>query len=319
MISKIKSLKLKNFCGYRDSEFDFTDQNGQPKHFIVLKGANGVGKTSILQCIKILCNASRFATRDCSVLFNKYVFSQDYQPTTQVYKQKLKQIAASNGDQQMYKNIGTGFSHTTEMYAEATFKTQLGDKRVIINNKGVVLNQLPGLPDGHVYGIDADHPMEMNKFSLADGNDWTQVFIEMAKSVYNYDCEFGAKVKVGEQIFFTDFIIHKWGTKVHHKSMSAGQKKICSLLKSLCDIQRINNVDMILVDNIQMHIYYERHPKLFENLKLLYGQHQFILTTHSGTLIQYIQKKYAGQYIYDLWECKEKQFKAFDVKNTIKG
>ena len=42
---------------------------------------------------------------------------------------------------------------------------------------------------------------------------------------------------------------------------------------------------LLLIDNIEMHVYYDRHVEMVECMKQYFSQHQVIATTHSGVLI----------------------------------
>jgi predicted ATP-binding protein involved in virulence len=126
-------------------------------------------------------------------------------------------------------------------------------------------------------------------------------FLEMAKVVYEFDCYFDKEVEDKNKRYFTDFVINKWGTKVHFKSMSDGERKIATLLAGLCDETYMSTVDIVLVDNIEMHIYFKRHSAMIDKLLECFPDKQILATTHSGVLINHISPKYK----YDLEKYKE--------------
>lgn len=323
---KIKKMRLKNYCGYRDSEFDFTDENGKVKNFGVFYGANGSGKTTMLSAVRMLSNASLYrqsSDRDQSLYFNKMVFSENYEPTAQKYKEKLalmmKKVKENNPDNPLYSDLkmSENFGESTKMEIEGIFETNQGEKNVVISNEGVVKNEFDDQEEKeHCYYIDADHPMEMNKFQLQN-TELADVFLELAKIVYGYPCFFDKSINIGQDEYFTDFCIEKWGTTVHHKSMSDGERKICALLKSLSEPEHVLKQDIILVDNIEMHIYFKRHAKMFDALMQIFPKYQFIVTTHSGTLINHINEKYNGKFLYDLEIYKKKEFEKFGIKDNL--
>lgn len=322
---KLKKMRLKNYCGYRDSEFDFTDENGEVKNFAVLHGANGCGKTSLLDAVTILGNAGLYKhdpNRDQSLMFHKKVFNENYEPTAHVYKEKLmamkKKMLEIDPTNALYKDLKSSVEYTesNKMQIEGTFQTNEGEKTVVIGNNGVERNDFTPPYKENSYFIDADHPMEMNKFQLRN-SDLADVFLELAKIVYDYPCFFDKSINVGNDEYFTDFCIEKWGTTVHHKSMSAGERKICALLKSLSDPEHILNKDIILVDNVELHIYFKRHAKMFDALCKIFPTYQFIVTTHSGTLIDHISEKYDGKFLYDLEVYKKKEFERFNIKENL--
>ena len=99
--------------------------------------------------------------------------------------------------------------------------------------------------------------------------------------------------------------------------MSDGEKKICALLKALCDPDYVYNTNIILIDNIEMHIYFKRHAKMFDALKHIFSKYQIITTTHSGTLIDHVNDKYKGKYLYDLETYKKKEFEKFKITENL--
>lgn len=318
---KLQKLRLKNYCGYRDSTFEFSDSEGI-KNFAIFYGANGSGKSTILNAVKLLGTAYKYEGRDHSILFNKQVFSENYEPTVQQYKEHLaklmKKVDQTDPNNELYAGIKRtpGFGEEVEMRVEGLFITDQGEKEVIINRSGVVKNDLPAVPNGYSYFIDADHPMEMNKFQL-ENTDLADVFLELAKIVYGYPVFFDKSVSLKGKEYFTDVCIEKWGTTVHHKSMSDGEKKICALLKSLCEPSYIFNTDIILVDNIEMHIYFKRHAKMFDALMQIFPAYQFIATTHSGTLINHVKDNYDGRFLFDLEVYKKKEFEKFKITENL--
>lgn len=322
---KLKKMRLKNYCGYRDSEFDFTDENGEVKNFAVLFGANGAGKTNLLNAVRILSNAGLYKNdpnRDQSLYFNKMIFSENYEPTSQKYKEKLaimmKKIKDKDPNNPLYKDlkISGNLEVSRQMEIEGVFETNDGDKTVVIGNEGILRNDFHDDAKEYCHYIDADHPMEMNRFQLQN-TDLADVFLELAKIVYDYPCFFDKSITVGSDEYFTDFCIEKWGTTVHHKSMSAGEKKICALLKALSEPEHIYTKDIILIDNLELHIYFKRHAKMFDALCKIFPKYQFIVTTHSGTLIDHISEKYNGKFLYDLEIYKKKEFEKFKITENL--
>ena len=57
---KIRKLHIKNYKVFDNLELDFTDANGDTLDKIVLAGVNGCGKTTVLEIIKRMYDASIF-------------------------------------------------------------------------------------------------------------------------------------------------------------------------------------------------------------------------------------------------------------------
>jgi len=280
---KVKTVRFKNYCGYRDTTFDFTNTNGSVKNLALFFGANGCGKSNALRAIELLTSAHTFKGRTTSILFRKFTYHPDYDPDVENYRQELKRQIKAGEVTGSVEQVG---GDTVEpMAVEGVFETDDGDKRVLIETSGVKINELPPA-SGHIYSghshfIDADHPMNLQKFQFA--GDENQ-FLDLAKTVYGFDCELGRSVIDKGIRFATDFILHKYGDKVHFKRMSAGEKKIATLIRWLCDPDYAD-LDIILVDNIEMHIYFQRHAKMIDKLLELFPKKQLICTTHSPILV----------------------------------
>lgn len=276
---KIKKLILENYCGYRNSTFDFTN-NGVMNPINLFFGPNGTGKSSLLDALNILSMSHRLSTKNNDMYFRKMIYHEDYEPSY------------------------VGFEKSNHsMKIEGIFETDKGEKRILITDKGIEVNEVERFSWGVVYSIDADHPMNLQKFQIHE--EMSDVFLDMARLVYGFDCKLDqlcSDFETGKENFYKDFIIDKLGTKVHFRRMSAGERKIATLLSSLCDPTYIKNIDIITIDNIELHLYFKRHAAMIDKLLKTFPDKQFICTTHSGTLIEHVREKYGSMCLYDLEE-----------------
>lgn len=299
MKAKLKTLYLKNYCGYRELFFDFTKDNSWIRHAVFF-GPNGTGKSTLLDAVRLVSSPYENLARNTDLAFRKLTFHPDYEVDYQGFKP---------------------LDH--HMTIEAVFATEDGDKRVVIETDGVKLCELPKKLHGHSYYIDADHPMNMRKFQIHEK--YLKDFLEMAEIVYGMKCEVkrrvklegsgkvdakGVKIPGTEESVYTDFIIHKQYahepvTKVHFKTMSDGERKIATLLSYLYDPCYIDDRDIILVDNIEMHIYFKRHAPMYDKFLTSFPGKQLICTTHSQTLINHVRDSYGKEHLYDLEEIRD--------------
>ncbi len=265
----VKTVHLQNYCGYSDCTFDFSD-----KPFSVFYGPNGIGKSTCLDAIRMAGNAAMFRRTPIedgpNLLLRKSILDEDYIPTVDSMKKAVK----------------------NPMLIEVVFKTDDGDKKVVIDNQGTLLNELPptAMRGGYVYFADADNPMNTSKFLLSAEH--ASKFLEMARITYGYECDLGGFVAEQGVKMFTDFVIKKGTIKVHFKRMSAGEKKIATLISDLLQPINTQGRDIILIDNVEMHVYFKRHARMIAKLMSSNSNKQLITTTHSHKVIEFVPTQY---------------------------
>jgi hypothetical protein len=176
------------------------------------------------------------------------------------------------------------------MRISGIFQTDDGDKEVVMSTEKILKNELPrGMHMGHHFFIDADHPMNVYKFQLHA--ETVGQFLDLAQTVYGFPCQMGSEAPDlidADQGFFTDFSVDKsemYGAKIHFKRMSAGEKKIATLCRHLCNPIYMGRSDIILIDNVAMHVYASRHAKMIDKMLSMFPDKQFFITTHSVVLV----------------------------------
>ena len=314
--AKIKEIRLENYCGYRDVIFNFQERNGDIKPISAFYGTNGTGKSTLLRAFNMLGNAKRLKGMDLETLqlsFRKMTYHEDYDPTY------------------------AGFSKSAEpMIITGKFIVDGKEKQVILNSVcGVVLNELPYKYTGHTYLINADSPMEMNKFQMS--YEKSKMFLDMAHKFYGFKCRLAKPLDTitntinnmvgeGEELtncLYTDFIISKNRnkTQVHFKNMSDGEKKIATLLRDLCNPIYIDDIDIILIDNAEQHIYKDRHYMLYDQLLEKFPTKQILMTTHSAVLVGFKTKdrKIKGyipkKYLYNIDKYQDNSWRKINARS----
>jgi predicted ATP-binding protein involved in virulence len=295
---KIKKIELQNYCGYQNVTFDFT-HNGEIKPLAMFFGPNGIGKSSILRAIALAAGSK--------------TITADSQEVKDRIKNQLRKITYQ---QNYIPGASEAATKVNPLRIEATFNCD-GDKRVIVTSEGVELDELPMSTGArkidNAYFVDADHAMSMHRFAAPKDR---ETFLDIANAVYGFECELPDATAIDERLTPSqsislnepnnDFILHKNGTVVHFKRMSDGEKKIATFLRQLCRLNDDVASDIVLVDNIEMHIYMKRHAKLIDKIREHFPDKQFIVTTHSAVLVGtnefpgYVDK----EFLYDIEDYK---------------
>lgn len=288
---KLKKLYLKNFCNYKEHTFYFYNGcNVYP--FACFFGPNGIGKSTALEAISMLF--SNFTNQEpdrIKMSLSKFVRNTDYDPT--------------------YHAIAPSSVAENTMIVEGTFADSGGSEYIVsLGNHGFTRDDLSDpvkspwkdnintYKSRIMYFLKSDSDLSLSKFQLC--SEQVDAFEDICCTVMGYKVK--AKGIPGlleqENGYFTDCVIEKSGYNIHYKRMSAGEKKIvksCSqLLNAVADMKNANlaGVDLnnypciLLIDNVEMHIYYTRHIAMIDCLKRHFPNQQILATTHSGVLIE---------------------------------
>jgi predicted ATPase len=292
---KFKAIELINACGYRRASFDLNPGLN------MLYGPNGCGKSNLLYIANILASPTRHQGRDVSMLFRKMIFSSDYNPGYQAFADLgepmiVQGIFADETDNEYCVRLEMDPSKMQELEELAKYPDKGDEYQALIEEVGIVENDLPESKNEYAFLSNADNPSNMGKFQLEGSV--ANVFLDIAKAVYGYECYLDKEVEEYDSqtrknvTFFTDFVLIKDDdgegfepVHVHYRRMSDGERKIATLLKQLCSPLHRKAHDIYLVDNIEMHVYMARHTLLVDKLQEHFPEKQFIATSHSPLLV----------------------------------
>ena len=106
-----KSIKLINYCGYKDFELDLASGEGVSR-WTMFYGPNGIGKSNFIRAVELLSSPRTLRGRlDNKLFMRRLTYHPNYQPTL------------------------IGFDKSkTNLYMESIFHTDGGDKKVILQN-----------------------------------------------------------------------------------------------------------------------------------------------------------------------------------------
>ncbi len=299
----LTKLNLQNFCNFDHHTFDFKKPDGNPYKYICFFGPNGIGKTTLLEAISLLTMNQK--GRDPEYVrrsLRKYVRNKDYNPSYE----RIKGHAYKDDFATEYKE------QLPEMIIEGTYEMDGESYIVRMTQDGFVRNDLapegngPGpWGDNHLlyrqrvaHFITSDSDLSLSKFQLRQ--EQAAVFEKITSTVMRYptECIAPSGIVNMDRQYCTDFVIHKGNHKIHFKRMSAGERKIAKsfsqLLNLVYDLEHPEPGEpamdgwprLLLLDNIEMHIYYDRHVAMIECSKSFFPKQQIFATTHSGILIE---------------------------------
>lgn len=298
----LKSLRLQNFCNFEDHTFDFTRADGTPYPFVCFYGPNGIGKSTLLEAISLL--TSDQTGRPESYVRNslrKYVRNPDYNPSYQklLGQTYSKEFISGEGDEGL-----------PDMLIEGTYCLDGYDYIVAMNQNGWQVNELSAKEGGPwpdddlarrrrlVYSIKTDSDLSLNSFQIhrSHGKDLERLISTVMR--YPVQCVEPTDLEGGTvNDFCTDVVLVKNNHRIHFKRMSAGERKICKSFSEVLNLMKALESTrqgdpampgfprLLLMDNIVMHVYYDRHATMIECLKEVFSKQQIFATTHSGTLI----------------------------------
>lgn len=313
----LRQLKLLNYCAYEESVFDFTRPDGTPYPYVCFYGPNGIGKSTLLEAISLLtANNTGRLQKHVFASLQKFVRNPDYNPSYDTLRGQQYDgdgMISSQNDRNL-----------PEMVIEGTYSMDGKDYIVQLSQNGYLRNDFAPLapedidpedaaeytnsgPWGHnhlthrqriAHFVTSDSDLSLNKFQLHYSQ--MEMFEEIISAIMRYpaDCVVPSGITPQDRGYCTDFIITKNDHRIHFKRMSAGEKKICKSFSELLNLMHdLSNPEqgepmmdgwprILLLDNVVMHVYYDRHVTMVECLKKQFHKQQIFSTTHSGILIE---------------------------------
>ena len=266
---KIETLSLRNFRSYRHLDLDFRAPNGRIRDFTCLYGPNGIGKTTVLEAVTLLCSSFDFVEAGPA--------AQDPMLA------KIAQDRMENYLKKYIRNIDEDVPGETMLVA-ATFVHEDKRFRVELTEKGFAVNELLQQPfwwPGITYYAKFD--TEMTNFQLQE-HLWPD-FKKAFEDITGFSVEPQIEMtRMGS--YAIGFWLMKPDGKVHCRKASAGEKKLTRTLSSIINMETERRPHIVLVDEIEGHVYYKRHLKMVEVVKGLFESMQLIATTHSLPVIE---------------------------------
>lgn len=274
---RIKSIHFKNFKVFADYTFDFTSNN-KINEFNCFIGPNGCGKSTLLSSLQLL-----FAN-----------------------------FSGIEADR-LYMNLGKSVRHTAgykderlsteDFLITAKLSSEDKDYEIQINRKGFIKKHPKEIRD-NVYRLCyfTRFDQELHNFQL-NRNMWSK-FKTLFEAVTGFQIEEQTDVfsmsddpKQSDLLkkYVLGFLVHKPKEIIQHKECSDGERKIIKSFSTLLNLEYMPQI--ILVDNVEMHVESSRHLKLIQAMKSCYPDSQIFTTTHSYHISRNFSER---NQVYDL-------------------
>lgn len=287
----LKKLRLKNFCNFKDHTFSFCKEDGTPFRFICFFGPNGFGKTTLLEAISLL-TSDQTGRRENMVRssLSKYIRSNDYDPTYNALK--------NNSESEMFLE-GIYCDGTSE------YVVQLTETGWVRNDFCPISDDIDDTANTGPWGeehlkyrkrlahfINCNSDLSLSRFQLHKSCtlEFESIISEIMR--FKIECLIQDSFSASISDFCTDVVIHKKNGKVHFKRMSLGEKKICKSFSELLNFMhalKLSSMEdwprLLLMDELENHVYYDRHVSFVDCLKKVFKKQQIFATTHSGVLV----------------------------------
>ena len=291
---KIRSIKIENIGGIRDLTIDFDD------HMNFICGPNGVGKTTILECIAHSFSAyqthilKKYANAECG----KVIVVIDNNGSTitssigidEFEPDKNSQIAGIK--EHSIKLLSLKVTRTFQYQQLASVgRDAKKDSHLILDEakSGLNLTEVKGwFVNRYLY---SKHDDSLRKSQLYN--------FELAKrcfSLLNPDFSFKKILASTNEI-----IINSPSGEIYYEYLSSGFKSCLSILFGIIkDVeyrfeQPGMNADdfdgIILIDELELHLHPEWQSKIAKILNKTFPSAQFITSTHSPHIIQSANSK----------------------------
>lgn len=262
---KIKKLYLENFRGYPKTTLEFGDFN-------CFVGPNGIGKTTALEAISLLCSSLDFGTPERLQAYlrknirnveeedaeNGFVLDGVFDKDGESFNVTLTEKGFTNG---------TGMTKYPWWWMGVCFFARFDQDMT-----NFVLPMELWDTFSKYYEMITGIPIEPEFYDVAFDRRYENELATAASE------EAGKKYVVG-------FWMKKHGSRVHCKKCSAGEKKISRALSQIVTLPSHRQPHIVLVDNLEMHVHYKRHLMMVDALKQMFEGKQLLTTTHSLVLI----------------------------------
>lgn len=295
---EVKELKIKNIGGIKELILNFNN------NLNVICGANGIGKTTILNVI-----ADAFVPAyESNLKRNALAEFGEYEITINVEGNEIINKISID-------NFNPDTKNTNYIVNREKFKSYAKNILFFGIDRNIDYIQLSSINRDQKREDYEIRQVTMNGVKITDAKNWfvnRYMFLGKAESLtkeQEKNFEFSQKVFgiLDEHIKFKtvrsdsfDIILSTSKGEIYFEYLSSGYKScIYIILGIIKEIEyrysknpvKIDKFDgIILIDEIDLHLHPTWQAKLLETLRIVFPKVQFILTTHSPSLLQILEK-----------------------------
>ena len=282
MCNKVKSLYIEKYKGFKDFRIDLNEE------LTVLVGANGTGKTTILEVIyNVLSGNTQYFEEDNN--FKSVIVEL-------LNGNKVKIISTENiikiyiNDEQVNAN-NEFFTKQKVLYlpSEVSFKNYeiTGPNKLELTESDVTLNADKMSKELKQFLVNQKY---QDLSDIADGNYENANRIEKFKKIYNEFLSDKKFIGIDNDTFEPIFELNETKERITIEKLSSGEKQIFFKGGSL--IQYGENKELIvLIDEPEISMHPEWQQKILKFYRNINPKVQFIFATHSPHIVSCCTKE----------------------------
>jgi predicted ATP-binding protein involved in virulence len=297
-LMKITKIDLHNFRGIRHLQLDFpVDSN-----VIVLVGANGVGKSSILHAMSSLLRIAW--TKDTHGAVVKDGFQDSDIQLTQATMSCSVQLSNAQGNRTVKIDKLPGVPPTEDTISNPQSEIKVTNEFLVHyhSNKTVSSINFPFKSDD-LYDFPSFfswfkkiEDIENEERLERDGSYRDRKLETARKAVYSILGDDFSKLRVQRSI--NNLIINKQGVDIPVNLLSDGEETLITRVSDLArklathypDMENpLEGIGIILIDEIELHMHPTWQRMIIPRLTQTFPNCQFIVTTHSPQVLSHIQ------------------------------
>lgn len=282
MFSKIKTLNIGQYKGFKDFKLDFNE------NLIVLVGENGTGKTTLLEIIYNLLSGNNEFFEDDPNLMNITLELKDGIKIRADREEKDVNLYIND---KLVNEDNEFFTEQRAIYfpSEVAFKSyeMTGPNKMELSNTDVILNADKMSKELKQFLINQKY-QDLN--DIANGKSDEAIRIEKYKKLYNDFLTDKKFIGIDNESFEPIFELNDTGEVISIDKLSSGEKQIFFKGGSLLQYGEEKEI-VVLLDEPETSMHPEWQQKILKFYRDIVPKAQFIFATHSPHILSCCKKE----------------------------